>query len=432
MRHLDREWGRQWLPQIAIAVVIAALGVAEAVTTPINYGDGGRSTLVLVALATAVAVAASRHAPAVALALVWLTGLVQVGVGAQLLLAQGAVVVVWFCAARYGHPLTVVAGAVSLPLGAVCVVVSVASSNYVPLPGVLNYRQVSDAVYLFGDTWAISVAGLGTLLLGVPWLAGLTVRFSARARSSLQSQEIAEAEAARAVHEREQAEEIARLRDDQARLARDVHDVVGHSLAVILAQAESAQYVADVDTDKLKATMATIATSARSSLKDVRQVLTSARDEQVDLQPRALDTLIDGVRASGHDVVSRELGSPQPMPPELEVAAYRVLQEMLTNAIKHGSRDEAVFVERHWPDGSWAGELRIEVRNSVTPGQALNDETRPVTAVGHSQPVDGQGLAGMQRRLEACGGRLDVRRREEESGTTFTATAWVPVRTVSP
>ncbi len=210
-----------------------------------------------------------------------------------------------------------------------------------------------------------------------------------------------------------------------------MHDVVGHSLAVILAQAESAQYVPDADTEKLKATMATIATSARSSLQDVRQVLTEAQDDRTDSQPRPLDTLIDGVRASGHEVVSRELGTPQPMPPELEVVAYRVLQEMLTNALKHGSRDEAVFVERLWPDGSLAGELRLEVRNTVDAVAAGTLETQPLTtrAIGHRC---GRGLDGMRRRLEACGGRLDVRRRDEDSGATFTATAWVPVRTVSP
>nr|WP_227467959.1 histidine kinase [Nocardioides lijunqiniae] len=213
--------------------------------------------------------------------------------------------------------------------------------------------------------------------------------------------------------ETEQAREIARLREEQTRLARDVHDVVGHSLAVILAQAESAQYLSDVDTQKLKVTMENIATSARSSLQDVRQVLTPS-DRAEPLRSAELDELIAGVRASGHEVVSSEVGAVQPLPPELEVVAFRVLQEMLTNAIRHGRRDEPVFVERHWPDGSWVGELRIEVRNVV---DAAADETPP-----------GQGLEGMRRRLESVGGRLDVRRRAATEGETFTATAWVPVR----
>jgi signal transduction histidine kinase len=208
-----------------------------------------------------------------------------------------------------------------------------------------------------------------------------------------------------------------------------VHDVVGHSLAVILAQAESAQFREDDDSAALKQTMANIATSARGSLEDVRQVLAATSGAGAPAARQAdLDSLVEGVRASGHEVESTLVGAPQPLPPELEVVAFRVLQEMLTNAIKHGRRDRPVRVERHWE-----GDLRIEVRNEVT---TTPEETRPIT-VGpgpdDTGPLDtgppdtgGQGLAGMRRRLESVGGRLDVRRRSDPP--TFTATAWVPLR----
>ena len=100
-----------------------------------------------------------------------------------------------------------------------------------------------------------------------------------------------------------------------------------------------------------------------------------------------------------------EVGTPQPLPPELEVVAYRVLQEMLTNAIKHGRRDQPVLVERHWPDGSCDRDLRIEVRNAVGSPTTATEETVPLAAAG-------TGLDGMRRRLASVGGRLDVRRRE--------------------
>ena len=251
------------------------------------------------------------------------------------------------------------------------------------------------------------VALAGIALLGMPYLAGLVLRFRDRAEESRASQAVAEDSAARATVAAEQSREIAQLREEQARLARDVHDVVGHSLAVILAQAESAQYLEDADTEKLKQTMENIATSARSSLQDVRHVLTPTPAANV--QPGSLDALINGVRESGHEVVSSEVGIRQPLPPELDVVAYRVLQEMLTNAIKHGRRDEPVFVERHWE-----GELRIEVRNVIEPES--------------TEDAPGQGLDGMRRRLESVGGHFDVRRREEAGVPTFTATAWVPVR----
>src|SRR5204862_210440 len=118
------------------------------------------------------------------------------------------------------------------------------------------------------------------------------------------------------------------------------------------------------------------------------------------------------------------------LPPDLEVVAYRVVQEMLTNAVKHGDRDEPVFVELHWPDGAFAGELLIEVRNTVPLPASPGPETVPITV---SSPVTGLviglGLDGMRQRLAAAGGRLDARLREGVDGqaATFSVSAWVPV-----
>ncbi|QCW50243.1 hypothetical protein FE634_07175 [Nocardioides dongxiaopingii] len=407
---------RRWAPTIALGVLVLALGLAEAVSTPYVYSTHGRGALALVAVATAGAVAASRRFPGPALALAWLILLLQLASDTQLMLVQSAFVVVAFASARWGHPLTVAASALSVPGAASCLVLLVATQDYLPLLDVVGYQALLDTASRFGDSWRIGAVVIVVGLLGLPWLAGIAMRFSDRARASQVSQARAEEEAARAVRESGQALEIARLRDEQARLARDVHDVVGHSLAVILAQAESAQYLPDDDPARLKQTMATIATSARSSLQEVRAVLTP--DSVAGAAPRPLDTLVEGVRAGGHEVVSRELGTPQPLPPELEVVAYRVLQEMLTNAVKHGSRDEPVFVERHWPDGTNARDLRIEVRNAVL--------AAPPEGTGEVDDT-GRGLDGMRQRLEAVGGRLDVRRRDEDAVVTFTVTAWLPV-----
>jgi signal transduction histidine kinase len=256
-----------------------------------------------------------------------------------------------------------------------------------------------------GREGRLVMLGLGTL--GVPYLAGLTLRYFARAEAAQQARQTAETDA-------RAAQEIARLQEEQNRLARDVHDVVGHSLTVILAQAESAQYIDDPD--RLKRTMKTIATSARASLQDVRQVLTPGQQHTVGRG--GLDELIEAVQASGHRVVATAVGTVRPLPPELDAVAYRVLQEMLTNAIKHGRRDEPIVVERHWPDRDGAGALRIVVRNTV--------DADARTPAGSAE--SGQGLVGMQRRLESVGGRFDVQQREEPHGHTFTATALVPVR----
>ena len=407
------------------AVVVALLGILWALDRASYYGPAETVALVVIALAVAGIVAICRRRPGLALGLVWTTAIAHLVLGMVVLPTELSFVIVAFATARWGSPATVVASALSIPAFSALVLVSSSMVGYGLVSSLDGYDPfVTDAFYGLGVPSAyVAVALVALILFGVPWLAGLALRFSDRASASEAGLVLAEEQSDRARHESVQALEIARLRDEQARLARDVHDVVGHSLAVILAQAESAQYAPDGDTETLKATMATIATSARSSLQDVRHVLTAAADSS-DQEPaptptRALDTLIEGVRTSGHEVLSREDGTPQPLPPDLEVVAYRVLQEMLTNAIRHGSRQEPVRVERHWPDGAWAGELRIEVRNSVGPDEG----------------GEGQGLEGMRRRLEACGGRLDVRRREGErpgEPATFTTTAWVPVRTVSP
>ncbi len=448
-------------PEIVVGAVAATLGVLLALTTSPVHSLTDLAARIVVALGTGAAVAISREQPGLALTLTWVLGLVHVVLLTPLTIVELALGMVFFTTARWGSALVATLAGLSIGVSGVVSLLLVAAYRFdvvdvVPAP--LADALVS-ALAPLGYVSLLFGSFLGVALLSVPWLAGLVLRFSDRATTSRVGQEQAEEETRRALHESEQAREIAQLRDGQARLARDVHDVVGHSLAVILAQAESAQFLPDTDTEKLKATLATIATSARSSLQDVRRVLTVAAGEQPSPEaPRPLDTLVEGVRASGREVVSRELGTPQPLPPELEVVAYRVLQEMLTNAIKHGARDEPVLVERlwpdgswpdsswpdsSWPDGSWAGELRLEVRNSLAgPGAAVTDETQPLStqsAPPSARPTDpaddGRGLDGMRRRLEACGGRLDVRRRDGErpgEPATFTTTAWVPVRTVSP
>lgn len=416
---------RAWGPSVTLGIITLLLGVAELANNDHIAGlRPDQRALAVLVLATATAVTLARRQPAIALVLSAVIGLVQVQLQMQIMLIEVAFFVVVFCAARWGHVVTALAAGVAVPVAAATAVYLVATTEYVPLLSVVDLQVLLDTAYRFGDTWRVGATIFTGLVLAAPWLAGIAFRFSDRARVSRESQVRAEESAAVARQRTEQAQEIARLRDEQARLARDVHDVVGHSLAVILAQAESAQYLPDDDPARIKQTMATIADSARSSLQDVRQVLQASAGIAQPAETRPLDTLVAGVRAGGHEVVLRELGTARPLPPDLEVTAYRVVQEMLTNAVKHGRRDEPVFVERHWPDDSLSDDLRIEVRNVVA-GPSLDKREDDRT---------GQGLEGMRDRLAAVGGRLDVRRRDADAdadgdsqGPTFTVTAWVPL-----
>jgi len=411
---------QKWLPDLGIGLGLAAFAFAEAMQAAAPYrGRDHTSFLVgMLAVGWGMSIAAGlyRRAPGAALLLVWLTGAYQFVASIQILLVELAVVVVAFGTARYGRTAVLWASGLSIPVGALATMVFVRGRGF-PIGESLFYR-LHDIFWPRGVTamGAYAVAALvGAAILVVPWLVGLLLRFREKAGKT---------EAARqaAVHQAEQAQEIAALRDQQARMARDVHDVVGHSLAVILAQAESAQFLKNSDSAGLKKTMANIATSARTSLQDVRQVLSTTTGQPAQVRPGELTRIIEGVRASGHEVLASEIGAPRPLPPELDVVAVRVLQEMLTNAIKHGRRDQPVEVEQHW-DG---GDLRIEVRN-VVDDLPVSDETVAI-AVDHAAGV---GVEGMRRRLDSVGGRLDVRRRESPDGDTFTVTAWVPLRSTT-
>ncbi|MBF6333114.1 sensor histidine kinase [Nocardia transvalensis] len=380
---------RRWILDGVAALVMLIAGTVEALVSVHYNVFPNRGTLVPVVVATAVAVGLARRWPGVAVALVWLIFGFQTVTGAPTLVVQTASAVVVFGTARWGGTATMVAGALA-----------------VPVAGVL--AGVGSGAY---------AAFLVAALFGVCWLAGLALRrLSDRAAHSLASQRAAEEDAARAHRESEQAKEIARLREEQAQLARDVHDVVGHSLAVILAQAESAQFIDDADSAAVRRSMADIAKLARASLRDVRQVLASSTPSETG--PGELHDLVEGIRASGHELTFQEIGTARTLAPELATVAYRVLQEMLTNAIRHGTRTIPVAVDLRWAD-----ELRIETANAIAPENPTDS--------GH----DGRGLDGMRRRLESVGGRLDVQRRHpEKAGCTdiFTVTAWVPVRRLAP
>lgn len=405
---------RRWKNRVpeALGVSVALGGSVEV----IGRSGVGEWQQFLVPLGIGLAVAFSRRAPDIALAIVWGTCVLQIAAGLDVLAIELAIAVVAFGTARWGNTATLWCGAVSIPLGATIAVVFVRFDGPGGLVGLADYqRSLSNGGG--PGAWWVTAGLIGVAVVGAPWLAGLAFRFGDRARTSQVSQLVAEEDAARAVHASEQAREIARLRQEQARVALDVHDAVGHSLAVILAQAESGQYLEG--TQALKQSMSNIAASARSSLQEVRHVLTATNGQGPTVQPGGLDSLIEGVRASRLDVESSVVGTPRSLPAELDAVAFRVLQEMLTNALKHGRPDSVVAVERHWDE-----ELRIQVRNSAGADSPEGDTVHLTDGIEM-----GQGIEGMRRRLKSVDGRLGLRRRDDAAGSTFTATAWIPLRT---
>jgi signal transduction histidine kinase len=340
-----------------------------------------------------------RLAPAYSLGLVWLGSGVQVLLSSRFIqLADILIVlVVLFGTARYGARITVWLGGLSIPLGFAILLVGKGTGHAVVVEDAGSGAIITSAPV----PWIPPAVSPLMLLFCVgvgAWILGLLMRVTEQSRRSVEDRQRAEAEAA-------ELKEIAALRAGQTRLASDVHDVVGHSLAVIVAQADSVQFMGDDEIARIRDSMANISSSARESLSNVRNVLASLSEPgSAAPQPEGdLDGLIDGVRAAGNEVRSAGEGTAVPLTGEVELVAYRVLQEMLTNALKHGRRGGPIEVERVWAPGT----LRIEVRNPV-------DDPGPVR--------EGLGLTGMRQRLESVGGRLSL---PEADG--FTAAAWVPL-----
>jgi signal transduction histidine kinase len=380
---------------LALGGVVTVFGLMEAQARTYPYSSYSLSSY-LIALAIGGSVLLHRRQPGAALALAWFACVVQVWNGYDIMLVQLAVVVAAYGTARFGSLPVVWLSAASIPLALV-------------IGAVYIVNRGTDLAYTLGLAGLARVTARPTLVLVaavaaplvLPWLLGITLRYRDQVVAARVERQEAQERTTLAEGRQAQAEAIASLRDEQARLARDVHDVVGHSLAVILAQAESGRFIPDDDPDRLKQTMQNIADAARTSLGEVREVLSATQREGAAASAPGWDALIDGIRSSGTPVESTVVGTPVALPPAQGAAAYRVLQEMLTNALKHGRAGEPVSVTRDWEDG-----LRIEVAN----------------AIGGAQSTGGSGLDGMRGRLEAVGGSLSVTSDAER----FVARAWLP------
>jgi signal transduction histidine kinase len=207
----------------------------------------------------------------------------------------------------------------------------------------------------------------------------------------------------------ERAAALERERDQQARLAataersriaREMHDVVAHSLTVVVTLAEAAAVTAEADPAAAREAMGQVARTGRTALAEMRKLLGVLRAEQDgdredDGGTRApvpglhrLDQLVDDARAAGLPVRLTVSGAARPLPTTVDVTAYRLVQESLTNALRHAVDPTGVRVLLRWRDDA----LLVEVGDDGRPGA-------PVADGGH-------GLAGMRERLALFGGTL--------------------------
>ncbi|MGI5151250.1 sensor histidine kinase [Plantactinospora sp. CA-294935] len=227
-------------------------------------------------------------------------------------------------------------------------------------------------------------------------------------------------------HELEtQAEELRRSRAENAeravtqervRIARELHDVVAHHVSVMGVQASASRRVMDKDPDKAKTALAAVEQSARTAVDELRRMLgvlrdAGAADGALGYGLEQVDSLLQGARDAGLAVEYKIYGTPVPVPESVSLAGYRVVQEAMTNTIKH-ARASAVDVRIRY--------LRREVEVEVT-----DDGRTGLAAVpGRSTGGGGLGLIGMRERVAAHDGSLEVGAR---AGGGFRVRARFPI-----
>ncbi|ANY05292.1 sensor histidine kinase [Pseudonocardia sp. HH130630-07] len=230
------------------------------------------------------------------------------------------------------------------------------------------------------------------------WLLGSLRRASFRHTAGLR-------ERARLLEASRRQEVRIELLAERARISREVHDVVAHSLSGIIAQADGGQFAAQRDPQKAVDVLSGIADTGREALADVRGLLEMLRavsdatddpgaDHAGRPQPGTDDVpaLVEQVRAGGLRVELRVVGTPRPVPTGPGLTAYRVVQEALTNVIKHAGPAAPTVVTLEWGDD----ELTVRVRDEGARGPV----PRP--------PRGGHGLTGMRERAALHGGSVET------------------------
>jgi signal transduction histidine kinase len=237
----------------------------------------------------------------------------------------------------------------------------------------------------------LSDYAFGCVLFGAGALAGRLVRRLERQRLLLSD--------ALAAQLREQAaRERALLLDERARIARELHDVVAHAVSVMVVQAGAARFALGADEDEVRERLLSVETTGRSAVEDLRRLLDLLRsDDAPDAEASGpqpgldrLDELVDGLQRAGLPVRLETEGLPADLPPLVDVTAYRLVQEALTNVLKHSAAE--------WVRVAVTVSAECVVLEVVDGGPA-----RPGGLEGA-----GQGLVGMRERVALFGGRLEA------------------------
>jgi signal transduction histidine kinase len=379
MARWDRLGQRALASDVLVAAALVVVGQLE-VWLAADV-DGPRGLVALGALAATAPVAWRRRAPLAALATV-------VGAGAAASLATsfardalypGPVLIV--CIYSVARHTELPKALLGLGLAIVAGFVAVA------------HESNSDLFDFLGSLFFF------TLIFGTPWGAGQAIR--------ARQQRLSDVERSSDERAREAAGE------ERARIARELHDVVAHNVSVMVVQAGAERLALAETQASTRETLLTIERTGREALAEMRRLLGMLResDETLGLAPqpslRHVGTLVGHVRAAGLPVELEIDGEPAPLPAGVDVSAYRIVQEALTNALKHAGPARARVTVRYGPD---AVELEI------------SDD-----GLGPGDGAGGHGLVGMRERVALYGGSL---RSGGRSGGGYTVSVRLPFERV--
>jgi signal transduction histidine kinase len=221
---------------------------------------------------------------------------------------------------------------------------------------------------------------------GTPWAAGVAVRIRRERETELAATNAALEEQARRA-----------VADERSRIARELHDVVSHAIAVTVLQARGGRKVVGTDDEAVRRALDAIEETNAAALGDMRRLLSLLRDAEDEGSGRSepqptldrLDDLVEQVRRSGLPVDLTVHGC-GPVPPGIDLSAYRIVQEALTNVLKHGGPQARATVEIVYGDD----DLDVAVRNTGRAAAHVNG--------------GGHGLIGIRERVAVVGGSVDA------------------------
>ncbi|MEW5354651.1 MULTISPECIES: sensor histidine kinase [unclassified Streptomyces] len=379
------------------ALVLLGLSSVSAVAvegTPDHHGSLGAALAVSVVLC--VTVALRRRMPEKMVLLAAAAGLAQLIGNVETLVADFAMLVIVYTVAAIGARW---ASRFALA-GGMCAAT------------LAQIRWPEERASAWGQ---IALAVFQTVPFALAWVLGDSMRTRRAYFAQLEER------AARLEKEREAQAQVA-VAAERARIARELHDVVAHNVSVMVVQADGAAYVLDAAPDQAKKALETISSTGRQALAEMRRLLgvlrTGEHQEGGEYVPQPdveqIEDLVEQCRESGLPVDFRVEGTPRPLPSGVELTAYRIVQEALTNTRKHGGPNAGASVRLVYFDDGLG--LLVEDDGKGAPHELYEDGG-----------VDGQGhgLIGMRERVGMVGGTLDAGPRP---GGGFRISALLPLK----